>query len=290
MPMPTAAGSAAPPTGKALYDALYSIGYHNKTHISHANELIKALKRLRNPHDINLSKIDSMLDIGCSHGMAVEKLWKLGLRANGVDVSDLAVQKARDTRKTKQNCHQQPCFQVASAALLPFANRSFDGIMSSDVLEHVQAEDVRLAVSELARVARSVLILKISNRPEGSVAELNALRHAREQRGEEGWSSFNLHATIQGPDYWLRLFEERGWYLHHMLEAQPHDTNYIKNSGIGLPWECCSYVLQPADAPRARATARAEMRSMRQQQWFSRANLCLHWKKMYCGPRAGGRR
>ena len=275
---------SAPPQGKALYDALYAVGYHNNTKLHHANELLKALKRCQK--DFNLD-IKSMLDVGCSHGAAVEKLWKLGLAANGVDISARAVHMARDVRESSlpvehNKCRSKPCFQVASAAALPFASDSFDGIMSTDVLEHVQPKEVKLAVAELARVARTVLLLKISNRPEGSVKELKILRSARQQRGESSWSSFNLHATIRGPEYWLRLFRAHGWYLHHMLEAEPHDVHYTRGAGMGLPWECCTYVLQPRSAPRAVETARAEMISMSNQTWFERANRCLHWGVRHC--------
>ena len=47
-----------------------------------------------------------------------------------------------------------PCFQQAPASQLPFADQSFDAIMSTDVLEHVLEKDVPALIQEFARVTR----------------------------------------------------------------------------------------------------------------------------------------
>jgi len=276
-----AAAAENPPQGKQLYDALYSVGYHNNTNLHHAGHLLTAVSRLT-----RLSgHLHSVLDVGCSHGAVVQKLWRRGLSANGVDISSLAVEKAVHHRMapatgSPPRCLLQPCFQVAKADNLPFADGQFDAIMSSDVLEHVEAGDVVNAVAEVARVARRFIVLKISNRAESNVKELNQVRmHAGR--------SFNLHATIQGPSFWIRKFAEHGWSLHHMLEAEPHDRNYLRGAGLGLPWECCSYVFQPNSAPGARELARREMASMRSQRWFEMADRCVHWRRSYCNATVG---
>ena len=99
--------ASAAPQGKTLYDALYSVGYHNNTGYHHSGQLIKVLNRFKHNRSIH-----TVLDLGCSHGAAVETLWKNGFKANGVDVSELAVEKARKHRSTKINrcSHNGPCF------------------------------------------------------------------------------------------------------------------------------------------------------------------------------------
>ncbi len=76
-------------------------------------------------------------------------LWETGVGANGVDVSDNAIALANRTRLkdgAPGQCPYQPCIHQASASALPFPDRSFDAAMSTDVLEHVEAADVKAVV------------------------------------------------------------------------------------------------------------------------------------------------
>ena len=164
-----------------LYDHLYSEGYHNNSHITHSPPLLLTIRNA-------LPAIRSVLDVGCSHGWAVEWLWRKGYEAAGVDVSTVAVALATKTRgrpgghqttrytgrggrcwnSTSSNApaieRRKPiCFTVASATLLPFPSCSFDAIMSTDVLEHLEPGDVETAVRELSRVARRYLVLKVQH-------------------------------------------------------------------------------------------------------------------------------
>jgi len=106
----------------------------------------------------------------------------------------------------------------------------------------VDAQDVKAAVAEVSRVARNRIYVKISNRHEGGKTELNALKRS----GAAVPAA--LHATALGPPFWLPLFDERGWTLHHMLEDVAH-----------VPWwECCTYIFQPA-TQETRELARTAM-------------------------------
>ena len=119
--------------GAELYDALYATGYHANGNTSRAHELIEYLTTT------NVSivhGVTSVLDVGCSHGFAVEKLWSAGFVASGVDISSLAVAKAREFRGEPKDRCRTPCFAVGNASALPWERNAFDAIMSSDVLEH----------------------------------------------------------------------------------------------------------------------------------------------------------
>ena len=56
----------------------------------------------------------------------------------------------------------------------------------------------------------------------------------------------------------------------------------MAQAGLGLPWDCCSYVFQPTTASGAAELARMEVASMRSQKWFVRADHCVHWGRSYC--------
>lgn len=77
-------------------------------------------------------------------------------------------------------------FVVADATQLPFADRSFDAVVSLDVLEHIPAELRGRAVAEMARVAdRMVVIGCPPNEPWVREAELDANSRWHELYGED---------------------------------------------------------------------------------------------------------
>jgi len=96
-----------------------------------------------------VSELD-ILDFGC--GWGGETLW-LAHRARsvrGVDVDEKAIGQARKACETRAvpNCG----FEWSPDGGLPFADRSFDAVLSTDTFEHVM--DLDLAFSEIARVLR----------------------------------------------------------------------------------------------------------------------------------------
>ena len=270
------ATGAANITGADLYDALYQIGYHNGTK-HHADKLFEALGRAKKTFGCTKSSC-SVLDVGCSHGGAVRELWKGGWLANGVDVSQFAILAANSHMHLRDqvHCATAPCFQTSGATQLPFASASFDFVLSSDVLEHVEVADVPRAVAEITRVARKMAFLKISNRAEGGAKELIKLKSGTDPERLPK----QLHATIRGPDFWLDHFESNGWVVHHMHEQE--DLAYAK----GLPWECCTYVMHPKPLGEAgeqvSAHARAYRANMSTKLWFRRANRCIIFGKSQC--------
>ena len=179
-----------------LYESLYKTGYHSDLNLSHATYLVQKVH----------ANATNVLDVGCSHGKGVSLLWKRGIVANGVDISPTAVNLANTHRKTYRNCGGFPCFQVASATSLPFGNKTFDTIISSDVLEHLSKEEVPFAVDELIRVGKRRLLLKIATKVEGNKAPLKLL-HAKNT-----YSSVKaLHLSVMPIIKWASLFKKYGY-------------------------------------------------------------------------------
>lgn len=148
----------------AVYDALYSKGYQVQSlNYSQSHLLLPVVHTLMNESKGDW-ELKTALDVGCSHGYAVTKLWELGLQASGIDLSNVAIDIARQTRPDEMELRcvapfpgrNRSCFQQGSVADLPWANRSFDLTMSSDVLEHVPPALTDFAVAEMSRVTRKV--------------------------------------------------------------------------------------------------------------------------------------
>ena len=92
-----------------------------------------------------------ILDAGCGTGRNLAEFGRLGT-AQGVDPSPQAI----------EFCRRRGLAEVEAGGLeaLPFADGAFDLILATDVLEHVERDDV--AASELRRVAAPGALLVVT--------------------------------------------------------------------------------------------------------------------------------
>ena len=86
------------------------------------------------------------LDVGCATGFVVEALRELGVDAEGVDISQYAIDHAA---KGAVGHVRQGDLRHG----LPFADHSFELITALETLEHLDPVDVPAAIGEIARVA-----------------------------------------------------------------------------------------------------------------------------------------
>lgn len=170
---------------RRVYDRLYRLGYHARRDKSHA----KILSRLALEH----WHPGSVLDVGCSLGWTLEYFSSQGISAVGVDISEVAVRRARQLGRDAR---------LACASCLPFSDASFDVVLSSDCLEHLDEDDARRAVAEMVRVARRGIAVKINPR-------LDRDRLWKLLAGSP------LHLTLQPVEQWLGWFRAEGWSVAH---------------------------------------------------------------------------
>ena len=200
--------SARAATGN-LYEELYARhNYHGfsrfTTGATVARVVTQDLKRFATNHGV--------LDVGCSHGRLVQLMWVGGVKASGVDVSATAIKSARKRlshrdRTCAPDNNANACFQAAPATALPFADGAFDGIVSSDMLEHLLPSEVALAVSEFSRVAKRFLLLQIATAPEKNKDPVERLRASSKEFADVT----TLHTTLMSPREWTAAFTAGGW-------------------------------------------------------------------------------
>ncbi|AVT78002.1 methyltransferase type 11 [Rhodopseudomonas palustris] len=139
-----------------------------------------------------LSASSSVLDVGCAKGFMLHDMAELipGITVKGVDVSDYAIEHAIDDMK--------PHVSVASATKLPFADKSFDVVISINTVHNLVRDDCAIALREIERVARK-----------GAFITVDAYRDDEEKRRMMAW---NLTAqTIMHVDEWKAFFAEIGY-------------------------------------------------------------------------------
>jgi len=105
-----------------------------------------------------------VLDIACGAGYGSALLARSAKSVMGADISADAIEHARASYATTANL----AFQPADCVALPFADGSFDIVVSFETIEHIEKQAQFLG--EVARVLRpdGLVILSSPNRPEYS--------------------------------------------------------------------------------------------------------------------------
>lgn len=118
--------------------------------IANFNRTLLEEIRKRNPKTI--------LDVGCGEGFTLDLIEKEGIKAKleGVDFLKTAI----DIGK-KERPHLN--LKVGTIYDLPYKDNTFDMVICSEVLEHL--EDPKKALDELQRVTKKYVVLSVPNEP-----------------------------------------------------------------------------------------------------------------------------
>lgn len=99
---------------------------------------------------------EKILDAGCGIGALAQQLAVKGRVVSGIDADPDSVKRARESGRISDA-------QVADICHLPFPDKCFDMVISSEVLEHVQ--DHVTALKELRRVSRGMILITVPAHP-----------------------------------------------------------------------------------------------------------------------------
>ncbi|MCX7121812.1 MAG: class I SAM-dependent methyltransferase [Gammaproteobacteria bacterium] len=140
----------------------------------------------------HLTGKSSVLDVGCAKGFMLYDMAQLipDITIKGIDVSEYAIENA--IQDIKPHC------QVACATHLPFADNTFDCIISITTLHNLERPELIKALQEIERVKRH-----------HSFITVDAYHDDAEKERMYAW---NLTAkTVLHVDEWKELFKEAGY-------------------------------------------------------------------------------
>ena len=137
------------------------------------------------------------LDVGCGRANGVQFAREHGKDVYGCDISEAAV-KCWQERGIADFC------KVAPANKLPYADREFDMVVCSEVMEHIPEANTVATLREIFRVGADKFLFTIALVPE--------------QLPVAGY--IQTHITIKEPAWWFDRFKEAGY----TIIGAGHDT------------------------------------------------------------------
>lgn len=139
-----------------------------------------------------LAAEDLILDVGCAKGFLLHDFRAVipGVHVAGLDLSAYAVERAMDDVR--------PFVLVGSADALPFADKSFDLVVSINTVHNLERDRCVLAISEMERVSRRFKYLQV-----------DSYRSEQERENFERWQLTAV--TYFDPAGWRRVFEQAGY-------------------------------------------------------------------------------
>jgi SAM-dependent methyltransferase len=139
-----------------------------------------------------LTEQSSVLDVGCAKGFMMHDFSEMipGITVKGIDISQYAIDTAMPS--------MQPHVQVANAIELPFADNSFDLVISVTTVHNLDRAECIQSLKEIERVSRK-----------NSFITIDAYHNEDEKIRMNAW---NLTAkTVLHVDEWRELFREAGY-------------------------------------------------------------------------------
>jgi len=123
-----------------------------------------------------------LVDVGCASGIEVGEFQKLGLKADGVDVSEEFIKEAQENFPDSH-------FVAAKAEELPFKKGSYDIVFSINTLFHT---DIEKSIPEFCRVlneaGRGIVSfdIEIVNLDEDKIIHSDSIEHLEEILDKSG--------------------------------------------------------------------------------------------------------
>ena len=139
-----------------------------------------------------ISNQSKVLDVGCAKGFFLYELKQAfpEISIKGIDISEYAISHSLPEVKRE--------LQVGNATALPFADSTFDFVMSINTIHNLNRNDCAKSLQEIERVTKG-----------NSFVTVDAYRNDEEKARMEAWNLTAL--TMMSVDEWKDFFLEVGY-------------------------------------------------------------------------------
>lgn len=154
----------------------------------------------------NFSKVKTALDVGCGIGEAVKMMRKIGIEAEGIDISQYALP-VWEKNEVDKYCY------VCSADEMPFPDNKYDFVSCTDVMEHIPEEGVQDVLKEIYRVGNNSFLFIIS-----LISAVHKLPDGSEP-----------HVCVKSEHWWFDELEKAGFHVgdsHVSHDAEKGDEKF----------------------------------------------------------------
>lgn len=149
--------------------------------------------------ELDIKNCETILDVGCSKGYFVKALRLLGFEAYGTDISKYAIEHA-DT-EIKDFCRL-----VTDDNPIPYV-RSFDWIITKDVLEHMTNHHLDSFLVNYSDKAKKMFhVIPLGDNDKFRIPEYHLDKS---------------HIQIHDEDWWKNLFASYGWRIKSLKYKTP---------------------------------------------------------------------
>lgn len=170
--------------GKEYFDGDREYGYGG---YKYDGRWVSVAKDIKKHYELNEG--DKILDVGCAKGFLVKDFFDLGIQSSGIDISKYAIDNSLLEIRDK--------LTIGSAEKLPFADNTFDAVVSINTIHNLDRDKCKKAINEMQRVSKNKEKLFI---------QVDSYLNEEQKKIFESWV---LTARFYGyPKEWLELFKE----------------------------------------------------------------------------------
>ena len=155
------------------------------------------------------------LDVGCGIGQGIHDMRELGYEVFGIDLADN--REIWDSIGIAEYCQQAPAHQI------PYPDDTFDFIVSTEVMEHIEESYVDDSLKEINRVGSDFFLFTIAL--QGSYSLMANV--------VEG------HITIKTQEWWLQKIREAGFQKIRYSQICSHSKEDEKYKSLLVTCQKC---------------------------------------------------
>ncbi len=104
-----------------------------------------------------MGRVKTILDIGCGDGSFMTIINKSGdYKATGIDLYKPYIQTARKTKRFER-------LIAADIRKIKFKEKSFDLVLSSQVVEHLEKNEAKILIRKIEKIAKKKIVIATTN-------------------------------------------------------------------------------------------------------------------------------